>query len=50
MATSKLEEQVASIKAAVKNTQKPPVFVSGTWTVPKDNLRLFYLDGSDVSQ
>jgi len=43
-----IEDKITALKAVVENAQKPPVFVSGTWSVPKDALRLFYSDQNAV--
>ena len=39
-----IEEKITALKVAVENAQKPPVFISGAWSVPNDTLRLFYSD------
>jgi hypothetical protein len=35
-------DHLSSITSAFENVKKPPLFVSGTWTVPKDVLQLFF--------
>jgi hypothetical protein len=40
--STRMEKHIEAIKFAVRNVQKPPVSVTGTWSVPKDILRLFY--------
>lgn len=41
-----MESHLETIASAVKDVQKPPVFVSGSWNVPKDVLKLFYVGGN----
>jgi hypothetical protein len=40
--TTSMADHLSSITSAFENVKKPPLFVSGTWTVPKDVLRLFF--------
>lgn len=38
-----MRSHLVRIASAFKTAQKPPVFVSGLWSVPKDLLKLFYM-------